>query len=449
MNKRNELRKRNIELYLKKNIFSGKYVVRNLMAATIAVSSVAGIVGATTVIADSVKDEAGDSIVVAEEDTQKVLGDISYASIPQLSSDSIGVLLADMELNETMDIASRQAELVTYALGEFDTKFVGIADDVNVHSEASTDAEVVGTISKGVVGDIISSDGEWVYISSGDVTGYVNAEYILTGDEAGEYASDYYTVVGTVNDNGVYVRSKASKDSVYVATANNGDRYDVEDLSTIDSEWVCVQVDENVTGYIYSEYIDVEGSYPTAVAKLDLPEATGSISVVKADKPQATGDIKETKNDSKPADTTSTEKPADTTESANGPTQVVTTARGAVSLSEEDINLMASVLTLECGGESYEGQLAVANVILNRLESGRYGSTISDVVYAPSQFSVVGTEAFNNYVANGAQASCIQAVREACAGTNNIGSYMYFRPQYNANISSYTSYTIIGNHVFF
>ncbi|MBO5509285.1 MAG: SH3 domain-containing protein, partial [Lachnospiraceae bacterium] len=288
MNKRNELRKRNIELYLKKNIFSGKYIVRNLMAATIAVSSVAGIVGATTVIADSVKDEAGDSIVVAEEDTQKVLGDISYASIPQLSSDSIGVLLADMELNETMDIASRQAELVTYALGEFDTKFVGIADDVNVHSEASTDAEVVGTISKGVVGDIISSDGEWVYISSGDVTGYVNAEYILTGDEAGEYASDYYTVVGTVNDNGVYVRSKASKDSVYVATANNGDRYDVEDLSTIDSEWVCVQVDENVTGYIYSEYIDVEGSYPTAVAKLDLPEATGSISVVKADKPQAT-----------------------------------------------------------------------------------------------------------------------------------------------------------------
>lgn len=133
---------------------------------------------------------------------------------------------------------------------------------------------------------------------------------------------------------------------------------------------------------------------------------------------------------------------------AQEPTSVGVANRGAVSLSESDILLMASVMTLECGGESYEGQLAVANVILTRYLSGYYGSTISDVVYAPYQFSVVSSSAWENALAN-PQASCIQAAREAASGVNNIGSYTCFRPTWNATIEDYNSYTIIGNHVFF
>lgn len=130
------------------------------------------------------------------------------------------------------------------------------------------------------------------------------------------------------------------------------------------------------------------------------------------------------------------------------PTNVGVANRGAVSLSESDILLMASVMTLECGGESYEGQLAVANVIITRYLSGYYGSSISDVVYAPYQFSVVSSGAWENALAN-PQASCIQAAREAASGVNNIGSYTCFRPTWNATIEDYNSYTIIGNHVFF
>ena len=110
---------------------------------------------------------------------------------------------------------------------------------------------------------------------------------------------------------------------------------------------------------------------------------------------------------------------------------------------------MAAVMTLECGNESYEGQLAVANVILNRLQSGSWGSTISDVVYARNQFSVVSDSRFAGLVANGAQASCIQAARDACAGTNNIGNLTAFRPAWNVDTSTLSTYKQIGNHVFF
>jgi spore germination cell wall hydrolase CwlJ-like protein len=460
MNKRNELKKRNAELYLKKNILSGKYAVRNVLAGTIAVTVVAAGIGVAGVIADTVQTRPEQKKVQAKEtvETVEAAADISFDSIPQLDSMSISVLLSDLGGNGDIDIESREKNMVTYAPGEFDKKFVGVEDDVNVHIDASEDAEVVGAINKGVVGDIVSSDGEWVSISSGDVTGYVKSEYLISGDEAAEYAADYYTLVGTVNDDGVYVRSEADKDSEYVATADLGDTYEVEDFSTADSDWVCIQVDEDTTGYIYSEFVDVEGCYPEAVAKGELPDATGSISEVKAaaaTEAPATGTITETKTQTTQATTeavTTTEAAtteAPTTEAAKE-TEATVTARGSISLSESDINLMATVLTLECGGESYEGQLAVANVILNRLQSGVYGSSVSDVVYAANQFAVVGTSAFNNYVANGgAQASCVQAVKEACAGTNNIGSYSYFRTTSTADVSSYSSYLIIGNHVFY
>lgn len=55
--------------------------------------------------------------------------------------------------------------------------------------------------------------------------------------------------------------------------------------------------------------------------------------------------------------------------------------------SESDIILMAQVINKEASA-SYDGKLAVASVIVNR--SNYYGQSISDVIYAPNQFSVVG-----------------------------------------------------------
>ena len=53
---------------------------------------------------------------------------------------------------------------------------------------------------------------------------------------------------------------------------------------------------------------------------------------------------------------------------------------------EEDLRLFAKLLWLECRGESYEGQQAVAEVILNRLVSPDYPDTIRGIVYADGQF---------------------------------------------------------------
>ena len=65
----------------------------------------------------------------------------------------------------------------------------------------------------------------------------------------------------------------------------------------------------------------------------------------------------------------------------------VTEAFISTGYNENDAILMAQVINKEASA-SYDGKLAVASVIVNR--SNYFGQSITDVVYAPNQFSVVG-----------------------------------------------------------
>lgn len=55
----------------------------------------------------------------------------------------------------------------------------------------------------------------------------------------------------------------------------------------------------------------------------------------------------------------------------------------------DDLRCLASAVYYESKGEPLEGQLAVAQVILNRIESGRYADNACDVIRQPGQFSFV------------------------------------------------------------
>ena len=52
-----------------------------------------------------------------------------------------------------------------------------------------------------------------------------------------------------------------------------------------------------------------------------------------------------------------------------------------MSVSDDDIWLMACIIDWEAGYQPYAGKLAVANVILNRVRSGHYPSTVTGVIY--------------------------------------------------------------------
>ena len=470
MSRRTKLKLQNLSVYLKKNIFNGRYMVRNILAVTVLLSFVAAIYGAGSLLSENKKENTETEIEIAENDTEEAAIAIEVKATSKLDATSINILMADMDAGSDVDVEARESEMLTEAYKEFSDKCVAVGDNINVREAADTDSKIVGKMNDGAVAVVNSTDGDWLNITSGDVTGYVKAEFVKTGNEAYDYAKDFYDITGAVTEDGVNIRKEASTSSDIIAAAYTGVTYEVDKEATgLVEDWVCISVDSTNKGYINADYIEVTEGYPVAVAYSDntsddkAADNKEKTSDNKADEKAADNmsDKKEvsdsaasnsesnssSKQETKTEEVTTEEKTTEqTTEAAvDNQVAVTVTARGSIALSEEDINLMAAVMTLECGSESYEGQLAVANVILNRLQSGRWGSTISDVVYAPRQFTVVNSASFNTYISP----SCLQAAREACAGTNNIGGFMSFRPLYNIDTSSLGSYTIIGNHCFF
>ena len=126
-----------------------------------------------------------------------------------------------------------------------------------------------------------------------------------------------------------------------------------------------------------------------------------------------------------------------------------------MSVSDDDIWLMACIIDWEAAYQPYAGKLAVANVILNRVRSGHYPGTVSGVVYQRSQFSGVSdgagnpSDRFAARLANGPRnTECMQAALEALSGVNNIGGYTSFRALYTVDVNNYSDFVIIGAHIF-
>ncbi|WP_150292084.1 cell wall hydrolase [Sphingobium estronivorans] len=64
-------------------------------------------------------------------------------------------------------------------------------------------------------------------------------------------------------------------------------------------------------------------------------------------------------------------------------------AQGAPEDVEGDMKCLAGAVYFESKGESLEGQLAVARVVINRANSGRFANSLCGVVYQPRQFSFI------------------------------------------------------------
>ena len=112
--------------------------------------------------------------------------------------------------------------------------------------------------------------------------------------------------------------------------------------------------------------------------------------------------------------------------------------------SSSDQALLAALIYCEAGGESYEGQLAVGSVVVNRVRSAYYPGSVSGVIYQSGQFSPVASGRFATVLgSNLTSASCAQAAAEVLAG-NVTNNFLYFRTN-NGLIEG----TIIGNHVFY
>lgn len=119
----------------------------------------------------------------------------------------------------------------------------------------------------------------------------------------------------------------------------------------------------------------------------------------------------------------------------------------SVSFSSRDLENLAHLIYGEARGESYEGQVAVAAVALNRLESNDFGKTLSDVIFQPGAFTAVSDGQFNLKP----DTTSYQAAEAALRGWDpSEGAIYYWNPVTATNkwIWSRPLVKTIGRHVF-
>lgn len=114
-----------------------------------------------------------------------------------------------------------------------------------------------------------------------------------------------------------------------------------------------------------------------------------------------------------------------------------------------DTQLLARAVNGEARGEPYEGQVAVAAVILNRVKHSSFPNTISGVIYQPGAFTAVSDGQINVPIAE--NSTVYKACRDAMNGWDpTSGAIYYFNPDTATNswIWSRPLIVQIGKHRF-
>lgn len=141
---------------------------------------------------------------------------------------------------------------------------IGIAnveDNLNIRSEADQSSKLVGKLRKDSACEILEIVGEWAHITSGEVEGYVKAEYLYTGQEAIDRAFELGQTVARVNTDALYVRMEPSTEADFWTKVPRG-----EELQVIEEmgDWVKVDIDGE-EGYVAAEYVEVTSELKTAL----------------------------------------------------------------------------------------------------------------------------------------------------------------------------------------
>lgn len=140
-----------------------------------------------------------------------------------------------------------------------------VNDFVNVRDIPSTDGEVVGKLYDKSAGQFLGEEDGWYKISSGNVTGYVKAEYCVTGDDAIELAKKVGTRMAVVNTTTLKVRAEASVDSEVLGLVPIE-----EELVVLEEteEWIKVSIEEG-DGYVSKEFVNLRTDFVHAESKAE------------------------------------------------------------------------------------------------------------------------------------------------------------------------------------
>ena len=320
-------------------------------------------------------------------------GGIASVLTPKNSSSTEAVYATARELNLEVQIEKKEESESRLVMAR-------VTSALNVRSDASIEAKRVGKLYQDCGGTILERKDGWTKLQSGNVIGWCSDEYLMFGDEALEAANNAGKTVATINTESLRVRESPEKSAEICGLLPQGEIVEVIDQNI--EGWICVDF-EGHDGYVQADYVTLDFI-------IDAGETVEEIAAREKKEEEAKRFVN----------------------------------YGEFTVDTDTMLLLAALIHCEARGESYEGQVAVGAVVMNRVRSSAYPNTIQGVIYASGQFTPAMSGKVDQVLQSGKiNASCIEAAKEALSGTSNVGDRTHFRR------NNGRSGLVIGNHVFY
>ncbi len=220
----------------------------------------------TKSITDSLS--AGFSATDTYEDTEDATEESSEESSEESQTETVEEETSEDTEEETTEEATEEETTEVATEEEQDFRGLVIAqvnNYVNVRSIPSEDGEIVGKLYDKSVGEFEEEVNGWYKITSGNCTGYVKAEYCVTGDEAQALAKQVGTTYAVVNTTTLKVRQEASTESAVLGLVPIEEELVV--VEELDG-WVKVAIEEG-DGYVSREYVNLRTDFVHAESKAE------------------------------------------------------------------------------------------------------------------------------------------------------------------------------------
>lgn len=345
-----------------------------------------------------------DSLISVEKEASNMVA----ASAEDVSAEGQAEGEADVDV-ETVDVEAADAAETTLSAEEQewqDKLMADVKDFLYVRAKADADSDIVGKLYKGDRALIKKQGGEWTKIASGSVNGYVKNEYCVFGQEAYAYAKKHCDTVAKVTIDGLRVRKSPAEDAGVVKTVVTGDKFKVNKKANKTDGWVAIKVDSD-TCYVSADYVTLSLDTGKAVT---LEEEAAAQKAEEEKKAAAAQTV------------------SSSSSSSNGQTTTTSTTQNtSLAASADEETLLAALVQCEAGGQGVQCMTAVGAVVVNRVRSGSYPSSIYNVIYQRGQFGPASSGRLESRLASGVSSSARQAARAALSGSDPTGGAKSFK----------------------
>ncbi|MCI8949558.1 MAG: SH3 domain-containing protein [Lachnospiraceae bacterium] len=175
--------------------------------------------------------------------------------------------LVEMRENEVLSVSNRDLWRVTAPEDYQNIAVSQVSDYVNIRQEPNTSGQVVGKIYNNCAATILQTvegeGGNWYQIQSGNVSGYIKAQYFITGAQAEEIAREIGTEYAIIQGTALRLRAAPDLSAPVLTTLPQGAEYVMLGEA---NHFAHLSVDEDLEGYVSMDYITTRIEFRQAVS---------------------------------------------------------------------------------------------------------------------------------------------------------------------------------------